>query len=353
MKKARKYKKSKGKNLFEEELTVSTLSNMGNPLDKLSQHIDFEMFRPALEDALVNKDRKSNAGCLPFDVVLMFKIFFLQRYYCLSDKQTEYQIADRTSFRNFLGIQTVDDIPSWQTIWHIKDTLRKAGTFETIFATFREYLDALGLSFTEGKIIDASFVEAPKQRNTREENQQIKEGKGDDLWNDKPRKKCHKDIDARYTKKRNETHFGYKLHVKADKKTKLIETMETTDASVHDSNVIETLVEERDKGQELYLDSGYEGREDVVEQCGMKPVICERKHRNHPLTEEQKLSNRTKSKSRCRIEHIFGFIERSMHGSIVRSIGIKRAKGEVALTCLIYNVFRYMQIRKYQPQLLG
>jgi IS5 family transposase len=126
----------------------------------------------------------------------------------------------------------------------------------------------------------------------------------------------------------------------------------TTDASVHDSNVIKPLIEEKDKGQPLFLDAGYESKDDVVRECGMTPVICEKGHRNNPLTEEQKQSNRQKSKTRCRVEHIFGFIEGSMNGSFVRSIGIIRAKAATALTCLIYNIFRYAQINKYQPQLI-
>ena len=48
---------------------------------------------------------------------------------------------------------------------------------------FLTFLDNKGLSFNEGKIIDATFVEAPKQRNTKEENNQIKAGNGKDLWN--------------------------------------------------------------------------------------------------------------------------------------------------------------------------
>ncbi len=84
----------------------------------------------------------------------------------------------------------------------------------------------------------------------------------------------------------------------------------------------------------------------------MNPIICAKGHRNHPLTDEQKQNNRKMSKSRCRIEHIFGFIEGAMHGSIVRSIGMVRAEANIALTCLVYNIFRYTQIIKYQPQLL-
>ncbi|MBW4715464.1 transposase, partial [Prevotella denticola] len=127
----------------------------------------------------------------------------------------------------------------------------------------------------------------------------------------------------------------------------------TTDASVHDSKVVTPLLEDKDKGQNLYLDAGYEGQKDVVEEHGMTPIICEKGHRNHPLTEEQKKGNRKKSKTRCRIEHIFGFIEGAMHGSLVRSIGLVRAAANTALTCLTYNVFRYVQICKYQPQLIS
>ena len=132
-----------------------------------------------------------------------------------------------------------------------------------------------------------------------------------------------------------------------------IENYYTTDASVHDSNVIEPLIEERDKGQKLYLDAGYEAKEDIVARNGMIPVICEKGHRNHPLTDEQKQNNRTKSKTRCRIEHIFGFIEGPMNGSFIRNIGLVWANAVNAITNLVYNMFRCMQIKIYQAQLIS
>ena len=357
------YRKPMGENLFEEESTVEALSRMGNPLEQLAALVDFEMFRPALEEVLVRKGRKTRAGRPQIDVVLMFKVIFLQRYYGLGDHQIQYQIIDRTSFRRFLGIHTVAEVPDEKTVWACKDKLAEGGTFDRLFDEFRTFLDSKGLSFNEGKIIDATFVEAPKQRNTREENKQIKAGNGKGLWNpedgdseeEKKRKmhrKSHKDIDARWTKKRGENHYGYKNHVKADKKTKLIEKYHTTDASVHDSNVIEPLIEGKDKGQDLFLDAGYESKDEIVRKKGMNPIICEKGHRNNPLTDEQKQSNRIKSKDRCRIEHIFGFIEGAMNGSLVRSIGMMRAKAANALTSLVYNIFRYVQINIYQPQLI-
>lgn len=117
--------------------------------------------------------------------------------------------------------------------------------------------------------------------------------------------------------------------------------------------MIEPLIEERDKGQKLYLDAGYEAKEDVVARNGMIPVICEKGHRNHPLTDEQKQNNRTKSKTRCRIEHIFGFIEGPMNGLFIRNIGLVWAKAVNAISNLVYNMFRYMQIKIYQAQLIS
>ncbi len=353
MKKTTIYRQPKQESLFEEEYTLEALSAMGNPLEQVSALVDFELFRPTLEKALLTEECKTSAGRRPIDVVLMFKVIFLQRYYGLGDHQIEYQIIDRTSFRQFLGIRNVNDVPDEKTVWACKDKLVKAGMFDVLFDDFRKVLDDKGLSFNEGKIIDATFVEAPKQRNTREENAIIKAGKGDTLWNDKPHKKSHKDTDARWTKKRGEKHYGYKGHAKVDKKSKLIESHHTTDASVHDSNVIKQLINEKDKDQRLYLDAGYEGKEEVVKESGMRPVICEKGHRNHPLTKKQKKRNRKKSKKRCLVEHVFGFIEGAMHGSFVRSIGIARASASFALTCLVYNIFRYCQINKYQPQLLS
>ena len=363
MEKTTVYRRPMGESLFEEEFTVEALSEMGNPLERLSKLVDFEMFRPILEEALLTKEVKSAAGRKPIDVVLMFKVIFLQRYYGLGDHQIQYQIIDRTSFRQFLGIRTVAEVPDEKTVWACRNRLGKGGAFDRLFGQFRSYLDSLGLSFNEGKIIDATFVEAPRQRNTHEENKHIKEGKGKDLWQpedgdserDKKRKehkRAHKDTDARRVKKRGENHYGYKDHVKADKKTKLIETYATTDAGVHDSNVIEPLIEEKDKGQDLWLDAGYVGKEDVVAKCGMNPVICEKGYKNHPLTDEQKKSNREKSRTRCLIEHIFGFVEGAMNGSFVRSIGMMRAKASTALTCLVYNIFRYEQLCRCQTAIV-
>jgi IS5 family transposase len=340
------YKSSGKRSLFDEQFSVEKLSEIGNPLEKISNVIDFEMFRELLESKLINTVKKSNAGAKPFDVVLMFKILILQRYYGLGDKQVEYQILDRTSFKNFLGLDSGDKIPDEKTVWAFRENITNSGLIEDLFNNFKSFLETNELIFNEGQMIDASFTIAPRQRNTKEENDKIKKGEGKDLWKDKPHKKRHKDIDARWTKKNNENFYGYKNHAKVDTKSKFINTFAVTSASVHDSQAIDNLLDTKDEGQELYADSAYTGenQEQVIAKAKMINKVHEKGYRNNPLTDQQKKSNTKKSKTRARVEHVFGFMEQSMNGLKLKSVGIIRATGIIGLINLTYNLFRYEQI---------
>ena len=70
---------------------------------KLNEIIDWENFRYTLEK-IRDKERKSQAGRKPYDVILMFKVLVLQHLHHLSDDATEYQIRDRYSFCRFFGL---------------------------------------------------------------------------------------------------------------------------------------------------------------------------------------------------------------------------------------------------------
>ncbi len=196
----------------------------------------------------------------------------------------------------------------------------------------------------KGKIIDASFVEAPRQGNSKDKNDQIKQGKGDELWNDLPAKKSQKDIDARWTKKNNQSYYGYKNHAKVDSKSKLIDTYTVTDASVHDSQTIDDLLSKTDQGQELYADSAYVGQQEFIDKYEVIDQIHEKGYKNKPLTQQQKATNTEKSRVRVRVEHVFGFMENSMGSMYFRKVGIKRAETVIGLMNLTYNMFRKIQL---------
>ena len=124
--------------LFDKNETSEKLSKLGNPLEKLHNVIDFEMFREILEENMLNREKKSNAGQKPYDVVMMFKIILLKRFYNLSDEQAEYQINDRLSFKEFLGLSSGDRIPDSRTIWLFQDNLIQKNLEEKLFDLFHK-----------------------------------------------------------------------------------------------------------------------------------------------------------------------------------------------------------------------
>ncbi|HSQ97794.1 MAG TPA: IS5 family transposase [Rickettsiales bacterium] len=335
--------------LFDDHFLMEKLTKLGDPLEKLNEFIDWNIFKTPLLKAIENTTTEpSKGGRPPFDRLMMFKALILQGLYNLSDDQLEYQIVDRASFKRFLEIKKSDKVPDSKTFWTFRELLIEKNVIEGMFKTFNELLDNAGVFANKGKMVDASFVEAPRQRNTREENKHIKQtGTAPEKWKEKPNKLRQKDIDARWTKKNFIIFYGYKNHIKADTKTKLIEEYIVTNASVHDSQVIEKLLTENDKGQPLYADSAYGGEEQekVYKEKEVVNKVHEKGYRNKPLTEEQKANNREKSKTRARVEHIFGFVENSMNGSTVRTIGMTRAKAKIGIMNLTYNINRCVQLK--------
>jgi transposase len=159
--------------LFDLDFRLTELGK-GDPLIKLNEAIDWELFRPYVE-SIRDKERKSNAGRPPLDAVLMFKILILQSLYNLADDATEYQIRDRLSFMRFLGLSPADRVPDAKTIWLFREQLTEGDLAESLFMLFDKYLNDNGFIARKGQIVDASIVAAPRRRNTREENATIKE----------------------------------------------------------------------------------------------------------------------------------------------------------------------------------
>lgn len=335
--------------LFDDHFLMEKLTRLGDPLQRLNNYINWNIFKAPLDGAFRDESKDKSKGGRPgFDRLMMFKALIIQGLYNLSDDQLEYQIIDRASFKRFLELKKSDKVPDSKTFWNFREQLIEKELITTLFKTFNEILDAAGVFANEGKMVDASFVEVPRQRNTREENKHIKQtGTAPEQWNENPNKLCQKDVDARWTKKNKVTFFGYKNHIKADTKTKLIEEFIVTDASVHDSQAIEGLLTENDEGQPLYADSAYTGekQEEVYKNKNVINMVHEKGYKGKPLTDEQKADNREKSRVRVRVEHVFGFVENSMNGSIVRTIGIVRAKAKIGMMNLTYNICRCVQLK--------
>ena len=246
---------------------------------------------------------------------------------------------------DFLGLRIGDKIPDQKTIWLFKENLSKKNLSKVLFDTFTHKLMQSGIVAKEGSIVDASFVTVPKQRNTREENKQIKNNEVPQSFQDKPNKLTQKDCDAKWTKKNNQREYGYKDHVNADQKTKIITKYTVTSASVHDSQAVEDIVDKSDNI--LYADSAYKSEEieAYLKENTVQSKIIKRKYRNKPLEQSDHKSNYKHSKTRVRVEHIFGTLTSQMHNALhLKAIGLERINSLVGLMNLTYNLVRYEQL---------
>ena len=231
---------------FDTEKRLAALSAKGDPLEAIDRLVPWESFRADIEAVVLTPDevKKSNAGRKPVDAIVMFRMLVLQALHNLSDEQAEYQVRDRFSFTRFLRLGIEDGIPDATTLWLFREKLAKAGVVEKLFERFDQHLAAQGYMARGGQMVDATIVPVPKQRNGRDENETVKAGQTPAAWETKPAKLRQKDRDARWTKKQGKSFFGYKNHVNADAKHKLIRRYEVTDAAVHDSQPLDELLSE-------------------------------------------------------------------------------------------------------------
>jgi IS5 family transposase len=328
--------------LFDLENRYASLSEAGDPLERLDAAIDWEIFRPILV-RIDAKERKSAAGRKPTCRILMFKMLILQRLHNLSDERLQFQVTDRLSFMRFLGLELSGEVPDARTVWAFRELLKEHSLVEPLFARLSQVLADLGVELKSGQIIDATFVPVPIQRNGREDNALIKQDAVPIDWGKTPTKRAQKDIDARWTRKGGQNHYGYKNHINIDRTTKLITAHVTTPAHIHDSQVLDAVLRPvSEGGSEVWADSAYRSDEQEQSLAGSQHAsqIHERAYRNKPLSEAQERSNTEKSRIRARVEHVFGTMENDMGGIFVRSIGAARAAVGVGLMNLTYNLKR-------------
>lgn len=319
-----------------------------DPLVQLVKAIPWEEFRPLIEQ-IHTQERKSAAGRPPWDAVLIMKALVLSTLYNLSDDQLEYQIRDRLSFMRFLGLQLEDKVPDAKTLWRYREELTRRGVMQELFGRFEKYLQRQGYQARKGQIVDASIVKVPRQRNTREENRQIKAGESPAGW--EPEKLRQKDIDARWAVKDGQHHYGYKNHLSVDVQHRFVRRYAVSAANEHDGQYLQALLDRRQRDQPVYADKAYRSIERVqaLRQAGYIERLHHIGHKHRPLTQRQQRTNRGRSSIRARVEHVFGFQENSMGGKFLRCIGLARARLRIGMMNLVYNFMRLIQLQRMQP----
>ena len=315
-----------------------------DPLISLNRLVDWGHFRPTLT-VIREKSRKSRAGRKPYDVVLMFKVLVLQHLYNLSDDEAQYQIRDRYSFCRFLGLTPEGKIPDAKTIGLFREQLVECEWMRTLFDDFDEQLNAQGYKARKGQIVDASFVDVPKQRNSRAENEQIKAGEIPQRFKDNPDVGRQKNTDARWAKQNEETHFGYKNHAAVDNAHKWVRDYEVTSAEVHDSQVFIELLSDNTSA-DVWADSAYQGENNEISLAAMerRSPVHKKGNRHNPSSQRSKKSNARRSKIRARVEHVFGSLTNEQGGLYSRVIGLARTEVKVGMMNRVYNMRRFVTL---------
>jgi IS5 family transposase len=136
------------------------------------------------------------------------------------------------------------------------------------------------------------------------------------------------------TKKGNQWYFGMKAHLGVDSRTKRIHSVAATAANVHDSQVLPELLH----GQEtrVWGDAAYSGQCEVIRQHApdAKSFIQAKAPRHRPLREPEHARNRTKSKVRAKVEHVFLAIKQIFGWTKVRYRGLAKNTNWLFIMCV-------------------
>jgi IS5 family transposase len=287
------------------------VQKLGDRLAKIEPLIDWEAFRPIIRGLY---DNRSERGGRPnVDEVVMVKMLVLQQWYGLSDPELERQAADRLSFRRFLGFP--ERVPDSTTVWLFRERLADTGKDREVWAELQRQLDEKGLSVKKGVVQDASFITSDPGHAPA----------------DKPRgeeARTRRSRDGSWAKKGSKSSYGFKLHAKSDVDLGLIRELETTTASVHDSQV-----DLSRPGEVVYRDKGYFG----VEPRGYSATM-RRGVRGRPLGIRDKLRNRRINRKRAPGERSFAVIKRMFGSGHVLVTTVKRVHVKMVFACLCFNL---------------
>jgi IS5 family transposase len=283
----------------------------GDRLAEAEKQIDWEAFRPITKPMYTNDTPRG--GRPNTDEVVMMKLLVLQAWYGLSDPELERQVDDRLSFQRFLGFP--EKAPDYSTVWSFRERLAATGTDRLLWEELQRQMDEKGLKVRKGVVQDATFITSDPGHAAA----------------DKPRggeARTRRSRDGTWAKKGGKSSFGYKLHAKTDVDHVLIRELETTPASVHDSQIDLSRA-----GEVTYRDKGF---------FGVKPrgydATMKRASRGHPLSIWDRLRNARINRKRSPGERPFAVIKRVFGSGYVLVTTVERVHVKMVFCCLGFNL---------------
>jgi IS5 family transposase len=289
------------------------VKELGDRLAEIDPLIEWEVFRPIVRDMY---DNRSERGGRPNnDEVVMIKMLVLQSWYGLSDPELERQATDRISFRKFLGFP--ETIPDRATVWAFRERLSKTGKDKEIWKELQKQMEMNGFKVKEGVIQDATFITADPGH------KKVDEPRG-------PEAKTRRNKDGTWTKKGGKSSYGYKLHTKMDMEHSLIREVETTPASVHDSQI-----DLSQPGEVVYRDRGYFGAP-----CKGHNATMDRNVRGRKITIRQKMRNKRITRKRAPGERPYAVIKNIFNSGHTRLTTTLRNHTRNIFNCFSYNLLQ-------------
>jgi transposase, IS5 family len=262
---------------------------------------------------------KAGNGRPPVGVERMLRMYFLQQWFNLSDPAVEEALYDSVVMREFVGIDLGrEPVPDETTICKFRHLLEEHGLGGEMLETVNVHLESKGVRITSGTIVDATIIHAPSSTKNREQK---------------------RDPEMHQTRKGKQWYFGMKAHVGVDSKTKLIHTAVVTPANVADATVLPELLH----GEEtkVWGDQAYRGQSEVIQQCAPLAQDCtQRRYRyKNQVDEVERAKNRTKSRVRSKVEHVFGVLKLKFGFVKLRYRGLAKNANRLFATCALVNLF--------------
>lgn len=270
----------------------------------------------------------SHGGRPACRVGVLLRVMILQHLYGLSDPQAEEQIKDRLSFQKFVQLDTHETVPDETTICRFRQRLIECDLHEQLLALLNRQLEARGYIVKRVTLVDATLVESSRKR---PDAQAARTGQAPDA-------------DARYTRKYNQSYYGYKAHVSSDGEHQLVRTAIISSANANDADLLPE-VAPLDAGS-LYADKAYDTKANHawLRQQGIRSQIAKKGAHHIKLTEADRAANRRKSRVRGGIERIFAHWKHWQHYRRARYLGLARNQLELTLKAVAYNLKRLVGI---------
>jgi IS5 family transposase len=310
--------KRTGQLSFVEAMLPAGLPGSGR-LDRLSDLVKWYRF-----EKLLARLRDPGPGRPGYPVLVMFKALLLQSLYGLSDAELEEALADRLSFRRFIGLSLEDMVPDHTTLCRFRNQLVSEGLLEKLFTELDRQLEQAGVILKRGTMLDATVIETSAARPGMDG--------------------AASDPDARFVKRAGKpgSSYGYKAHVGVDETSGLIRSVITTPANVNDTTPADGLI----RGDEAVVwgDGAYHthARERSLKERGIKPRLARRANKHHPeLPRHLKRYNKLIARRRAAVETTFATWKRRMGLTAIRYTGLTKAAAQVLLVAMAFNLRRW------------